>query len=434
MSAAAGLGLIVCSIALLLGAMAAVKELARRFDLGPELQRKLIHVATGLYALTLPLTFRDRWPVVALILASVAVMLALRLPQFARSGVASALHAVERRSYGEIYLCLAVGFLFFQSQGRPILYVLPILTLTLSDAAAALVGTTYGRKRFPVEAGVKSVEGVVAFFVVTWLLAMILLLAMTDAARGSVIALGLLIAAFGALVEADSWRGLDNLFVPLSLHFLLAGNLDAGVWDLVGLSLVFIGALAAMNAAAPILRLSHHAARAYGILIFLVCSIAQPRDAILPVLAILVHILAQRLRPSRSRYPDLDLLAVIAGASLVWLFLGRWFGHSAIPLFDLTFAAMAAAFLGLALRGRRRWALAPALLILAWVAWEVAGWTPGASGWLGPLWPWIVATLALSVAVPLSRPHLFDRFRSPRVLGLAAALPLALFVWKGVVA
>ena len=139
MSAAAGLGLIVCSIALLLGAMAAVKELARRFDLGPELQRKLIHVATGLYALTLPLTFRDRWPVVALILASVAVMLALRLPQFARSGVASALHAVERRSYGEIYLCLAVGFLFFQSQGRPILYVLPILTLTLSDTDARAV-------------------------------------------------------------------------------------------------------------------------------------------------------------------------------------------------------------------------------------------------------------------------------------------------------
>jgi phytol kinase len=229
MSLATGFGLIVFSIALLLGAMAAVKLLARRFELAPELQRKLVHVSTGLYALTLPLTFRDRWPVVVLILASIVVMLALRLPLLARSGLASTLHAVERKSYGEIYLSCAVGFLFFQSQDQPILYVLPILTLTLSDAAAALVGTSYGRKRFPVEGGVKSVEGVVAFFVVTWLLAMILLLAMTDAPRLSVIALGLLVAAFGALVEADSWRGLDNLFVPLSLYFLLAGNLNAPV-------------------------------------------------------------------------------------------------------------------------------------------------------------------------------------------------------------
>jgi phytol kinase len=435
MSLVAGLGLIVFSIALLLGAMAAVKLLARRFELAPELQRKLVHVSTGLYALTLPLTFRDRWPVVVLILASIAVMLALRLPLFARSGLASTLHAVERKSYGEIYLSCAVGFLFFQSQDQPILYVLPILTLTLSDAAAALVGTSYGRKRFPVEGGVKSVEGVVAFFVVTWLLAMILLLAMTDAPRLSVIALGLLVAAFGALVEADSWRGLDNLFVPLSLYFLLAGNLNAPVADLALLTGLFIGAIAAMRLAAPLLKLSHHAARGYTILIFLVCSISHARDAILPVVAIFVHLLARRFRPCRSAYPDLDLLATIAGISLFWLFVGRYFQHSAIDLFDLTFAAMAAAFLALALDGSWRWLAIPAFVaLMAGVVW-LAGLNPSDEiAWHGLLWPWIVATLALSFAVPLLRPGWFDRFRSPRVLATAAALPFVLFIAKGVFA
>jgi phytol kinase len=435
MSLFAGLALIVFSIALLLGAMASVKLLALRFELGPELQRKLVHVSTGLYALTLPLTFRDRWPVVVLILASIAVMLTLRLPQFARSGLATTLHAVERKSYGEIYLSCAVGFLFFQSQNQPILYVLPILTLTLSDAAAALIGTAYGRKRFPVEGGVKSVEGVVAFFVVTWLLAMILLLAMTDAPRLSVIVLGLLVAAFGALVEADSWRGLDNLFVPLSLYFLLAGNLDAQVADLALLTGLFIGAIAAMRLAAPILKLSHHAARAYTILIFIVCSIGQTRDAILPVTAIFAHLVARRFRRCRSAYPDLDLLAVIAGVSLFWLFVSQYFGHSAIDLFDLTFAAMAAAFLALALHGTSRWLAIPAFVALTAMVTAVDAWNPQDEvAWHGLLWPWIAATIALSFAVPLMRPEWFNRFRSPRVLATAVALPLVLFVAKGVLA
>ena len=40
------------------------------------------------------------------------------------------------------------------------LYVLPILVITLSDTASALVGTSYGRGAFAVEDGSKSIEGV----------------------------------------------------------------------------------------------------------------------------------------------------------------------------------------------------------------------------------------------------------------------------------
>ena len=113
MSIVAGLALIAFSIALLLAAMALVRAAAHFYGLDPELQLKLVHVATGLYALTLPLTFHDRWPVVTLIGVSIVVLYVLRQPRFAKTGFASALHGVERRSYGEIYLSLAVGFLFY---------------------------------------------------------------------------------------------------------------------------------------------------------------------------------------------------------------------------------------------------------------------------------------------------------------------------------
>jgi dolichol kinase len=427
-------GLIALSIALLLAAMAAVKVIGRAADLEKETQRKLVHVSTGLYALTIPLTFHDRWPVVALIGISIAVMLALRLPRFAQGGLSSTLHAVERKSYGEIYLAAAVGFLFFQSRDEPILYVLPILTLTLSDAAAALVGTSYGRKRFAVEAGVKSVEGVVAFFVVTWLLSMILLLAMTDAPRNVVILLSFLVAAFGALVEADSWRGLDNLFVPLSVHFLLVGRLDASIAGLVALGAIFVISVTAIAVAASALGLSRHAARAYGILFFLVCSITAPRNAILAALAIFAHALAHRVRPSNSPYPDLDLLATIAGVSVFWLFTGEFFGHSAIDLYDLTFAGLTAAFLALAFNGATRWLYPLAFVGLLFLSLELTGWSSAASDWHGKFWPWVAASVLFCLAVPARWPEAFDRQRSGRALALAAAAPLALYVWKGVFA
>ena len=47
----------------------------------------------------------------------------------------------------------------------PVLYVLPILILTLCDAASALVGSRYGKRIFRIEEGSKSIEGVVVFAV-----------------------------------------------------------------------------------------------------------------------------------------------------------------------------------------------------------------------------------------------------------------------------
>src|SRR6185369_12578223 len=124
------------------------------------------------------------------------------------------LHDVQRTSYGEILLAIAVAFVFYFSIGRPVTYVLPIAVLTLSDTAAALVGVNYGRKRFTVEAGTKTLEGVAIFFLVTFILSSVILLLMTDIGRLNVVLLSAVVAAMSALIEADSWRGFDNLFVP----------------------------------------------------------------------------------------------------------------------------------------------------------------------------------------------------------------------------
>ena len=73
MMAAAQVALALASVAVLLGVMALVRRLAARWHLSAEVQRKLVHIATGLYALVLPWLFWDRWPVYMLIGLTLAV-------------------------------------------------------------------------------------------------------------------------------------------------------------------------------------------------------------------------------------------------------------------------------------------------------------------------------------------------------------------------
>ncbi len=427
--------LIPLSIGSLLGVMTLVKWLGPRFGLPPEIQRKMVHVATGLYALTLPFTFNSRFAVILLLCMSVGVLAALRLPVFAKAGIASAVHSVERRSFGEIYLALAVGIIFWTSTDNLVLYVLPILVLTLSDAAAALAGTRYGSRHFQVEAGAKSWEGVTIFFLVTWILSLVVLLLMTDIDRTNVVVLSVMIAAFGALVEADSWGGLDNLFVPVGVHFLLASHAATPVWQLVVLACAFFLSLYAVIRMSPAFGITPHSARAYVSLIFLICAVTAPYNAMLPTLAVFAHLAARHFNPCRSTYPDLDLIAVSAGVALFWLFVGEFFGRNALNVYNLTFAAMAVIFVGVAVQHTRyplRAATVAAAILLAVVALlHVSALNVSSGAWTGLFWPWVAAAIALAAFVVLVMPGWFDRYRSVRALGVGATVPLLLFVVKG---
>lgn len=418
-------------VASILGLMALVRLAAARSGLSPEVQRKIVHVAVGLTALSFPWLFSGPGPVFALMAVAIAVMLLLR-----RRQIGSVLHSVERPSYGEIYMALVIALLFFRSQDDPLLYVLPMLVITLSDTASALVGTTYGRLRFPVEDGHKSVEGVVAFFMVTMIVSMCVLLLMSDAGRLNVIMLALMIAVFGALVEADSWRGLDNLFVPAGAHLLLARHLETSPELLVLLALLFSAVVFIALRYAHLIGLTRHAARAYTILVFLILSVVTPINAALPVVAILAHLAARQMNPCRSRRPDLDLLAASTGVALVWLLVGEGAGLTAINMFNATFAGVAIAFALLAAIGpgaarSRMLAVGAALLFAAVVAWigiGVAWMNPPGTRWYGEPWPPVLATLAL-VAVPtLLWPRWFAAYRSPKVFAVAGAAPATFFL------
>lgn len=431
MSTAMQIGLIAGALAALVGVMGAVGAIARRYGWPAELQRKCIHVATGLFALSLPLIFSAFPPVFALVALALLLMFVLRMPSVSRSSLGATVHGVKRRSYGELMLALAVGFIFYFSVGNPIVYVLPIAVLTISDSAAALIGTHYGRRHFSVEAGTKSIEGVAMFFLVTWIVALIMLLMLTDIGKVNVVLLSFLVAAFGALVEADSWRGFDNLFVPVGLHLFLATHLNTQPKQLLLLAAGFITILIAVHLFAARVGLTSHAARGYTILVFLICAVTAPHNAILPIVAVIAHLAARRLRPCRSHYPDLDFLSVVVGVALFWLFIGEYAAKNALSVYNLTFAGAALVFLTLAGGWRAGFAgIAAAALFAAIMG--IASLNAFATQWQGTLWPWVALSFGICLALPTLRPALFDRYRAPRALAVAGSIPLLLFIVKAI--
>ncbi|MGV3576799.1 MAG: diacylglycerol/polyprenol kinase family protein [Devosia sp.] len=418
-------GIIIAVILLAIPAlMLAVRLLGQRFGWNPEVSRKLIHVGTGSLALTFPLLFSNPLPVLVLLGLAIPLMFAIRLGVL--GGLGNVLHAVQRQSYGEVYLALAIAITFLRAEEQPVLYVLPILVITLSDTAAALIGTAYGRQRFRVEGGAKSVEGVVVFFFITWLASLIVLVLMSGAAPLNMVLISMLLAAFCALVEVDSWRGLDNLFVPIGAFLLLARYLDSGPEDLAASAAIFLAFLAAVLVLAHLLRLPQQAARAYAILLFLILSIVSLHNVILPTLAIAAHLAARTVRPCHSKRADFDLLFVAALSSLLWMFIGDAGDRSVISLFNLTFVGAALGFLMLALTGPWRLLVIPAFVVAAglelWVAETNLPWSrsflPNALE--------VALALLVAVALPLWRPEWFDKQRSLRIFALAMIGPLFL--------
>jgi phytol kinase len=188
----------------------------------PETTRKFVHMAGGLIALGFPLVFHSHWSVLILCVGFVTIIATTK-----KLGLLPCVHGVERQSEGGIYhpIAIYVCFLLASVLQQPVFYVLSILVLSVSDALAALIGKTYGFKLYCVEEDHKSFEGSIIFFLATFLIVQLGLLLYTPTGRLESVLIALLIAILVTAFEAISLGGADNLFIPLSVFFLLAKNI-----------------------------------------------------------------------------------------------------------------------------------------------------------------------------------------------------------------
>ncbi len=207
-----------------------------RYSPHPEWVRKLLHMIMGGVTLTFPWLFNETWPVVILASTTIIGLLVLKNRKAMRQQWGDVLHGVSRNSLGEMYFPAAVALLFVLADGNALLFVIPILILTLADALAALIGLRYGQTQYKTSEGNKSLEGSLAFFMVAFLSVHIPLLLFSDVGRVESLLIALIMGGLVMLFEAIAWRGLDNLFIPLGAFVLLQTYLPMGI-DLLTLKL-----------------------------------------------------------------------------------------------------------------------------------------------------------------------------------------------------
>jgi phytol kinase len=311
-----------------------------RYEPHPEIPRKLMHLGMGLIAMGLPWLFVEAWPVLALAALSIAALIALRIVPNWRQRMGGVVCGVSRRSLGEIYFAISAAALFLLARGDAILFCLPMLILTLADAAGALIGIRYGALRFSTPDGQKSAEGSVAFFVVAFFSAHVPLLLATDVGRTESVLIATTLGLVAMLIEAIAWRGLDNLFIPLGAFALLKNYLVMDVatlsWRLI-VTLLLVTFVLVWSRRATLTD----SALIGGALIGYACwALGGWRWLLAPLTLFVTYTLLSPRTPQNSRrVHNLYALLGVTGSGLVWLILTKFLGRAELLYpFTLSFA------------------------------------------------------------------------------------------------
>jgi phytol kinase len=310
-------------LGLLGGLMAGVRLAQIRGAVGPELSRKLVHVGMGTLCLAFPWIFASPGPVWALAGCAVIGLLALRLVAPLRAQLGSVLGGVGRASLGEVYFPVAVALIFTLAGSDRAAFCAPVAILTYADAAGALVGRKWGRTRYRAVESMKTLEGSAAVFGVTWVAVMVIVAAWGRMPWAETVLAGVIIGAFAALVEAVSWRGLDNLLVPLVAFAQMRIYPHLGWPELTGRAVVMALLVGAMLNWRK--RLLDSSARlGAGLTLYLFWSLGDWRWLVAPGVLIASY---SRLMPTIPGGPERHYLAAvlcIGSAGIGWAVANAW--------------------------------------------------------------------------------------------------------------
>jgi len=204
-------------VALFMVIIAAAEFWGHWRDPNPERIRKAVHFSGGLSSLLFPFLVKSPWIVFGMVIAFAGILWIGEKGEYLKC-----LTSVKRKGKGSVYFPLAIAGLFYISQERLWLYVTSILILTISDSAAALVGSSYGKIRYQVgKEDLKSLEGSLIYCLITFITIQTTLLLMTDLPKTSCVLSALLVSVLLTGIESVSVKGLDNLFVPILASFTL---------------------------------------------------------------------------------------------------------------------------------------------------------------------------------------------------------------------
>lgn len=194
----------------------------RRLKIKGEFTRKFAHFTATLAVVPFPYIFESHWEV--LVLASVFFAVLFITQKFKQL---KSIHDIKRKSMGSYLLpfSIYITFLISDLSDNKFIFILPMLILAISDPMAAVLGANienfngkinvFGRKL------AKTYLGSGAFFVSSFITSIIAFYFHFKVFDIKTFLLALTIAIAGTLAELISWRGSDNLTIPLSVVMVL---------------------------------------------------------------------------------------------------------------------------------------------------------------------------------------------------------------------
>jgi len=215
-TAAAFIGIILLMLAL-------ADLLLKRLDVAAEATRRIVHILVGIMVAVAPFIFDSVLPVL-----TIAALFALLNYVAIRTHYLQGIHAAKRKSLGTVYFPISFGILSFWFWDRdPAIIITSMYIMALGDPIAGWVGESASKPiRFIIWKDVKSVQGSLAMFLVSYITVFTSMLIYRDIFGvplqiASHAAASLFIAALATAAEAMSREGSDNLSVPLVSAFFM---------------------------------------------------------------------------------------------------------------------------------------------------------------------------------------------------------------------
>jgi dolichol kinase len=194
----------------------------RRLGLKGEITRKFAHFTATLSTVTFPYLFNSHWYVLILACIFFVLLFVSRNRTYLKS-----IHDIDRESLGSFLLPVAIylTFLIADLENNRFLFILPILVLAICDPIAGILGINLQQYNHKINLfGLKLQKtwlGSLSFFISCLIISIIALYFNQGAFTFKTFWLSLLVAAVSTLTEMLSWRGTDNLVIPMSVLVVL---------------------------------------------------------------------------------------------------------------------------------------------------------------------------------------------------------------------
>ncbi len=204
-----------------LGLVLFIEYLYTRFEIKAEFTRKTAHIAATIFSLLFLTTFQSYEYVIIL-----GVIFFLLLFVGKKLNLFKSIYSVDRKTSGSYMLPIAICLLFViaKENDNNLLFVLPLLTLGVSDPLAGIVGTIYkGHSKKIVLANHKFDKTIIGstVFLLSTLILSVIVLSFFSFSGNQLLLLSLSLAIIATLIEMISINGFDNLTVPLTMCLIL---------------------------------------------------------------------------------------------------------------------------------------------------------------------------------------------------------------------